>query len=106
MCKPVSRAQSDVFSTEQSALSLSLCAGFISNVSAPLHRPVFERQTATDHHKGIGHPQASGRLQRSNCPCDQPGDKRATSFRRPEEDPGLCSLSRWGGGEEERKTSE
>lgn len=51
----------------------------------------FERQTATDHHKGKGHPQASGRLQRSNCPCDQPGDKRATSFRRPEEDPGLCS---------------
>lgn len=32
----------------------------------------------------------------SNCPCDQSANMRATALRRPEEDPGLCSLRECG----------
>lgn len=69
-----------------------------------------KRQTTTGHHKGQRSP--SGFRERSNCPCDQSDNMRATSLRRPEEDPGLCSLKKCAdrrgrcGDEEKRDTFE
>ncbi len=100
MYQLISRVHS-VLLTKQSALSSSMWLIYLNVSPPPLHRPAFERQAATNHHKGKSHRQASGRLNRSNYPCDKSANTAATSIRHPEEDPGLCSLVNSVGGQAE-----
>lgn len=94
-CWPIKSKHLRVFSSEQ----IPSFFGQLIFTSRP-HPDASDRQLQVST-KVKGHCEASERLKTSNCPCDQSANMSATSLRRPEEDPGLCSLRECVGGKTE-----